>query len=328
MYSISVIVPFYNAEKHLQKCIESLLVQTYHNIEILLIDDGSSDHSLEIAEKYQKTDSRIKVFHKENGGVSSARNFGILHLTTRYFCFVDADDYVNQYYCEHLMNSDADYVITGLEIIRNNSDNEYFGDDTKGIKNIEYYFDNFDRLFQLQLTNSPWMRRYDKLVSGNLLFDEDQKIGEDFIFNLQYIPKCHTIEIRKYYDYYYVMNDNSATGTYHNTDLSDLKNLYQSILNFSFQHQAKNGKSVADISFRRGGLQSIHNLYYGLQNHQAIRSELSKWIECNEFTESCHNITDVPTVNKLLCKACYHKRINILMLILHLKKIYKRIKGY
>ena len=91
---ISVIVPVYNVEKELPRCIESLLTQTYSNFELLLINDGSSDGSPEIMEKYAEKDPRIRTLHKKNGGVSSARNRGLEQAKGEYVCFVDADDAV------------------------------------------------------------------------------------------------------------------------------------------------------------------------------------------------------------------------------------------
>lgn len=99
---ISVIVPVYNVEKELPRCIESLLTQTYSNFELLLINDGSSDGSPEIMEKYAEKDLRIRTLHKKNGGVSSARNRGLEQAKGEYVCFVDADDAVAPQYMEWL----------------------------------------------------------------------------------------------------------------------------------------------------------------------------------------------------------------------------------
>lgn len=99
---ISVIVPVYNVEKELPRCIESLLTQTYSNFELLLINDGSSDGSPEIMERYAEKDPRIRTLHKKNGGVSSARNRGLEQAKGEYVCFVDADDVVASCYLEWL----------------------------------------------------------------------------------------------------------------------------------------------------------------------------------------------------------------------------------
>ena len=99
---VSIIVPVFNAEKYLSECVNSLIEQTYDNIEILLIDDGSNDDSLAICKSFENKDKRIKVFSKENGGVSSARNFALQKLTGEYFACVDSDDYVTKDYVKKM----------------------------------------------------------------------------------------------------------------------------------------------------------------------------------------------------------------------------------
>lgn len=101
---ISIIVPVYKVEKYVSKCIESLIHQTYKNIEIILVDDGSSDNSGIICDDFSKNDSRITVIHKENGGVSSARNKGLSEAKGEYVCFVDGDDYVLADYIADMLN--------------------------------------------------------------------------------------------------------------------------------------------------------------------------------------------------------------------------------
>ena len=99
---VSIIVPVYNVEKYIEKCLNSLISQSYKNIEIILIDDGSKDNSGKICDKYKRKDPRIKVIHKENAGVSEARNSGMQKATGEYLCFVDADDFVMNDYIEYL----------------------------------------------------------------------------------------------------------------------------------------------------------------------------------------------------------------------------------
>ena len=92
---ISIVIPIYNSENQLEQCIDSLLNQAYQNLEIILVDDGSKDSSWDKCERYAQKDSRIKAVHKENGGVSSARNLGIQYATGEYLGFLDSDDYVS-----------------------------------------------------------------------------------------------------------------------------------------------------------------------------------------------------------------------------------------
>ena len=102
---ISIVVPIYNTAKYLPKCIESLINQSYKNIEIILVDDGSTDECGNICDEYKRKDNRIKVFHKKNEGVSAARNDGILMATGEYITFVDSDDSITYDYCERMLET-------------------------------------------------------------------------------------------------------------------------------------------------------------------------------------------------------------------------------
>lgn len=93
---VSIIVPVYNVEKYLKRCMTSILEQTYSNLEILLIDDGSPDNSGNLCDEIQSTDERIKVYHKANGGLSSARNYGLERCTGEYIFFIDSDDWIEK----------------------------------------------------------------------------------------------------------------------------------------------------------------------------------------------------------------------------------------
>ena len=104
-YKITFIIPIYNTEKYLQRCVDSILEQTYNNIEIILVNDGSTDNSKQICEHYQQLDSRIKLINKPNGGLSDARNKGLDHSTGEYIIFIDSDDFwVDKYQLEKLLN--------------------------------------------------------------------------------------------------------------------------------------------------------------------------------------------------------------------------------
>lgn len=118
---VSVIVPVYKAEAYLYRCVDSLLVQTFTNFEILLIDDGSPDRSGEICDEYARKDTRVRVFHKENGGVSSARNLGLKYAQGEWIAFVDSDDWVESDFLEvfRILSVDVDMIHCGLQLEQN-----------------------------------------------------------------------------------------------------------------------------------------------------------------------------------------------------------------
>lgn len=192
---ISVIVPVYKSEKTLQRCVESLLAQTYKDFEILLIVDGPPDNSGVMCEQLAKTDSRIRVIHQENQGVSKARNRGITEAGGEYIRFVDSDDYVdadsNEILLQAMQTTDADFVIAGYHHL-------YFGRDIiKLPKTGCYEFasmseenrKDFLELYKKGFLNMPWNKLYKKeLIQEG--FPTDLNLGEDLLFNQAYVLQC------------------------------------------------------------------------------------------------------------------------------------------
>ena len=115
---VTVIIPVYNSEKHISKCIESVLSQTYKDIEIILVNDGSKDSSGEICENYKSKDNRVQVFHRENSGVSASRNYGISKSSGKYICFIDSDDWIESRFIENFFKNgieiDYQFVTQGI----------------------------------------------------------------------------------------------------------------------------------------------------------------------------------------------------------------------
>ena len=168
MPKVSVIVPVYKAEAYLHRCVDSLLAQTFQDFEILLVDDGSPDRSGEICDDYARQDRRVRVFHKENGGVSSARNLGLDECRGEWVVFVDADDYVDENYLY------IDTRFYGADVIEKSYSVIYEGDDKKdrrtfqdGVlakKNIFYYFVN-------KRNNALWNKLLSRLFIVFLCFN-------------------------------------------------------------------------------------------------------------------------------------------------------------
>lgn len=185
---ISVIVPVYNAEKTLARCIEALLGQTYGNIELLLVDDGSKDGSLAICREYAEKDNRITVIHKENGGVSSARNAGLDAATGAYIMFCDSDDWVEEDWCRQLLKHyEPDslvmccyYIEDGPKMFSSNLNPE--------ISPIRYPRSKFYDL-KMKGMFAPWNKIFSRKVikKYSIRFKEDITNGEDMLFNIEYL---------------------------------------------------------------------------------------------------------------------------------------------
>lgn len=208
---ISIVVPMYNAERYINKCITSILNQTCSDFELIIVDDGSIDSSLSIVKDYATKDSRIIIVHKENGGVSSARNEGIRHARGEYICFIDSDDYINVDYLEKSLDKigQFDLVVSGFNFIK--------GKKTKKIKPIEreynknelndfiidgckgtYIYSVVNKIFKLALVK-------------DLLFSITKSHGEDTDFVLNYLGRCNSIKAIDYQGYNYIIYNNSSS---------------------------------------------------------------------------------------------------------------------
>lgn len=190
---VSIIVPIYNSEKWLKKCIESLISQTYTDIEIILINDGSKDNSLKICREYEAKDSRIVVIDKENGGVSRARNEGIKKANGEYIQFVDSDDYIEKNACEKLVLAieGNDLAICGLNVWENGKllRSPHLDDGNCILrKSVDEYF----KLRKINL--GPCNKLYRKSLIKKL-FREDLSLGEDTLFVLDYMESVEKIRV-------------------------------------------------------------------------------------------------------------------------------------
>jgi len=205
---VSVIVPIYNREKYIARCIDSILRQTFMNFELILVDDGSKDRSLAICEEYAKKDERIVVLHKENGGVSSARNLGIDKARGKWICFVDSDDYVTEYYIQHLAElvgkyeDDSALFVSG--ILRD-------GKIAKALENKIYKVSELKD--GIIVHNGP----VSKLFRQSIIKDNDIRFpvgitsGEDFVFTVNYLLYVNIMVTTAHYDYIYYLSETSVT---------------------------------------------------------------------------------------------------------------------
>lgn len=212
---ISIVIAVYNAEKYLDKCLSSVARQTFANIEILLIDDGSIDASLDICLKWSKSDSRVIVWHQNNSGVSNARNKGIELAKGDYIVFVDADDYVEQTYIQNLYEKRnmADIVISGYNRVSEYQEPILLG--REGFLKREEMF--FNMLCTNIVTGACWNKIFKKkiLMEHHISFDENIDVGEDMLFVTEYLQHCAS--------YYYI---NKALYSYYNNKESVMHNAY------------------------------------------------------------------------------------------------------
>ncbi|OPX44190.1 putative glycosyltransferase EpsJ [Ruminiclostridium hungatei] len=216
---VSVIVAMYKAEKHLKRCIESIISQSESQMEIILINDGSPDRCGEIAREYAALDHRIRVIHKENGGVASARNCGLEKACGRYIVFVDSDDWIDRDYIKILMQKsielDADIVQCnicyewphGISKDRPSDFPDNFFVKKPGFKEHIYY----KMLVGIQM-NSVWRTLYKREVLQGLRFDEKLETCEDLVFSIKAFTNARSFAFVDLPLYHYFQNDEGLTG--------------------------------------------------------------------------------------------------------------------
>jgi len=211
MRKISVIVPVYNAEKTLRRCVDSILIQTYSNFELILVDDGSQDHSGLICDDYVKIDERVVVVHKENGGPSSSRNKGLNTCSGEYVCFVDADDWVEERYIESFFHSEinVEKALVIQDLVKELPQKTYLD---IGLKEDIIHSSQFERLFaDLKITcyGYPVAKLYDIQIirKNSILFNEKVRYGEDLLFMLNYLLYAQTVYTFPFANYHYVITD-------------------------------------------------------------------------------------------------------------------------
>ena len=207
---ISVIVPVYNVENYLEKCLNSLVNQTLKDIEIIVVNDGTKDNSQKIIDKFAKKYKNIKSFIKENGGISDARNFGIKKATAKYIGFIDSDDYIDKTMYEKLYNKiiSNDYDMTICDLYRDYNGKLVYTD--SHIKK-DIYNKNEIKKEMLDLYPTVWNKLYKKELFDNLEFKKNVWF-EDVELLYKLFPNLNKIGVVKEPLYYYVQREGSITS--------------------------------------------------------------------------------------------------------------------
>ena len=211
MCEVSVIVPVYNVEKYIANTLNSILNQTFRDIEVIIVDDGSTDNSIKICEEFK--DPRIKIYKKDNGGASSARNYGIYKAKGKYLTFIDSDDLYESNYINNMYQyKEYDLVICGIRKVINGNDNNIFAEFE--YKDKEEITNNIINIINSSMLNSPVNKLYHKeiITQNELLFDCSMEIGEDYNFNFKYLSHCQSVKCIRDCLYVYLVRNNSISS--------------------------------------------------------------------------------------------------------------------
>ncbi|MFL2030051.1 glycosyltransferase family 2 protein [Loigolactobacillus zhaoyuanensis] len=311
MPSISIVVPVYNAEQYIDRCISSLLGQTFLDFEIILVDDGSTDSSWQHCIKWTQSSDKVSAVQQKNMGVSAARNNGIKQACGQYLTFIDSDDFVSKNLLTLLIEGYQKYERVDLSIIgyRKQKDNGKIDIQTQGVSKVltreesfadiflDYGFEGypFNKLFKTQL-----------IRENNLLFATDITICEDLLFCVQYLKLVNQVAYNPYPAYYYNIRDNSALtsrqpGTPFNQQWLTEITAYQRInkivpQQFSEAQKRLKAREVWVYSFMTRLVLPAHNI----ENKRELIKQLNQFIRnnLNFFMES----TNYPKYDKIILK--------------------------
>lgn len=319
---ISIIVPVYNVEKYLEKCVYSILNQSYKNLEVILVNDGSNDNSGKICDELSREDSRIKVYHKDNGGLSDARNYGVAKANGEYVGFVDSDDYIDQYMYENLYKAIRKYntQIAECGITRVYKNNKlrphYDGEEYSLVVDREGYLKEY-------LENKKvYGAAVCKLLSIDLakvLKFPDGKVYEDVFYTLELLKKVdkYTLISGNYY-YYYIRGNSITTKKFSSRDMD-----YIEIIDKIGEYTLNNYSKLKEKLFIRQGFAylSIFNQIIQLNDYRQIP-------EYSILIDKLKNIRSNIIFNKLAPKSL---KIAIILLNINeglYKKVLKKYKKY
>ncbi len=324
---VSIIIPVFNGQHVLQRCVDSVTKQSYRELEIILVDDGSTDPTLEICKKLALEDSRIKVFHQANKGVSAARNHGLANAAGELVMFVDADDSIDADMVEELVKAqaphDADMAICGYKQISGADQKIVSGINFDAVP-IKQLGDLFGTLYSKALINSPCAKIYKRRLIAQK-FDESISLGEDLLFNLDFLKGAFLIAGIEAPLYNYFV---SASGTLHTSYPAKADKLFLRIYSETnaYCHETlKTHKFDALVELRL-----ITNMYGLLdsiyRNGQWKKAAVLSIIEANEVQRAARTTAQSMLRYRIFMTLVKKRLYRIMFLFFWLLNQYRRMR--
>lgn len=316
---ISIIVPMYNAASSIERCLKSILRQSYENIEIILINDGSVDNSLEVASKLAASDSRLHIINIKNQGVSNARNIGIDTSNGDYIIFVDSDDYIDlkmiEILVDYIERYKADVVV--YDPVFESVKGEYIKTVTKNIqpdvlltrneivsKVLPWIYGNTlgqEQAFEIakkkqkdlyiDCYNAPWQAVYKKDLVNDIRFNKFLNIYEDLLFNVNIYAKCQTIVYCEQAMYHYICNNSNSLATKYHDNYIEMKTLLFHLMNNNVDENLLPNSLKSDLEYRivEDLLSILINETKGKNNRKAQIQRIKKYIDDEQIKNAISN---------------------------------------
>ncbi|MBM7600152.1 glycosyltransferase involved in cell wall biosynthesis [Virgibacillus halotolerans] len=269
MTMVSIIVPVYNAENYLRHCVNSIKAQTYKNIEIILINDGSTDGSGDICNELATTDARIHVIHQENSGPAHARNRGLETAVGTYIQFVDADDTIQPTMTAQLvgaMKAGTDLVICGYQSIAMNRTTTTHLPSIAGIYPKKAFIQHVGALYKDTILPSPCNKLYLRNLINDytIRFMESLRLGEDLLFNLAYLHVCTAVNLIKRPLYNYALVETSITRSFNKRLFENQQMLFDNVRAFLERENQYHGDNryFLEVIYINSVINCLNNLFH------------------------------------------------------------------
>lgn len=296
----SIIIPVYNCNKFLRKCINSIIYQIDDNDEVILIDDGSTDNSYQICEEFAKKDNRIKSISRKNSGVSDTRNYGLQIASGKYICFLDADDFLNNGYIDNIVDilkkyENVELINFGFFSDVNDSKNLTISSDKINFKNHLYKSKNEIKAELVELWDSSMLYNiWNKVYLSSIIKENEIKFpniyfGEDIEFNKKYLENTNIFYNSSNCFYHYIRERNGAVTKKYKEDLFDIRKNEFFLFNNYFEKEEINKNEYYEFSCRRyieRILGCIENIYCSSLNFKDRYNEVKKIIN-DDITREC-----------------------------------------
>ena len=281
---ISIIVPVYNVESYLERCVNSIINQTYHNLEIILVDDGSPDGSGDLCDKLAKNDDRITVYHKKNGGLSDARNYGVQNANGEYITFIDSDDFVAKDYIEHLYSMIQEFnADIAAALYYRTSGDEFTGSMNKALPKISV-LDGKEacyKLLQGEEYYGPLVIACAKLIRSNIVKENPFPVGkkhEDEATSAKFLTNANKVALSNREIYAYYQNENSITHTKGSIKNEDAI--------WSIHHRAEYLESLGEYTLSQKAYEFLFDYLArdSVFNHRRCDSDIERLLKGKKLT--------------------------------------------
>lgn len=292
---VSIIIPVFNGEKNIKKCIDNIIKQTYKNIEIIVLNDGSKDNTLKILEEYKGVDERIKIINKENTGVSDTRNVGINESKGDYIMFLDSDDSIDNNAIKELMQQikrdNNDMILFGFKTF--GSDNRK--NDTTALSCLKNKEETLESIISTRdnIYGYIWRAIYSKklLIDNNILFPNGIKISEDYMFLINTIFHSNNIGINPKEYYNYILGETSMSTKYIPTLHDDMnfvnKWIYENIIS-SIPHLENGYKTIVCNTYLRFVQNTMRNPELGFKDKIKCVKKVKKEYNYSYYINECY----------------------------------------